>query len=73
MVTFNSLTSDERQQFSELCSKIRADLPFSPKPAANYVKLARGRVCAALNYSIDHNLADIRVDRSGPVDLYYHI
>ena len=73
MITLNNLTSAEKEQFSELCSKIRADFPFSPKPAASYVALVRGRVCAALNYSIDQGLVDIRVDRSGPVDLYYHI
>lgn len=73
MVTFNSLLPDEKHQFSELCSKIRADLPFSPKRASDYVTLVRGRVCVALNHSIDNGLADIRVDRSGLVDKYFHI
>ena len=74
MFTINSLNPHEKNQYRELVSKIRADLPFSPKLARDHVPLVRGRVCVALNHSIDHGLeADIRVDRSSPIDLYYHI
>lgn len=70
----NNLNAAEKVQYSELLSKIRRDLPFSPKPARDHVPLVRGRVCIALNYDIDHGIiTDVKVDRSRSVDQYYHI
>lgn len=67
------LNALEMQQFQSLLECIRSDPPYTPKPARTHIALIRGRVCVKLNQEIDAGIIkDIFVDRSGPVDQYYH-
>lgn len=67
------LNEAEKRQYGELLECIRADIPNNPQPARHYIDLCRGRVCVYLNQQINTGgIKDIKVDRSGNVDRYYH-
>lgn len=68
------LNVHEQAQYNQLLAAIRSDIPFNKQPARTYNPLIRGRVCVALNQSIDSGaVVDIRVDRSEMIDRYFHI
>lgn len=67
------LNASEMRQFQDLIKLIRSDPPHTPRPAREHIDLIRGRVCVYLNQMIDRKaIQDVFVNRSGPVDLYYH-
>lgn len=68
-----NLNVSEEKQYQSLLECIRSDPPYTPKPARAHIALIRGRACVKLNQEIDAGIIkDIFVDRSGPVDQYYH-
>lgn len=68
-----NLNASEEKQYQNLVELIKSDTPNTPRPARDYIPLVRARTCAKLNQEIDAGIIkDIFVDRSGPVDQYYH-